>query len=267
MKIPALLALLFVLIFGCGKKKEAEVPKVASVGNDILTEEGFRATFTDEQWNSLTAEQKKKYATDWVNLTLLAQEADEQGLGSDPGVKQRVDYATKKVKANALIAQRLAAIQVSEDELFNYYRVHKAEFQSKLPEYHVQRIFVKNKATADGLLAELKNGMAFDVAVLSYSEEDVSQNFGSMGFITAAGPDSLFWRAARALKDKEPGLISTSKGWYVIRLAESREGTQDAGFEEYRDAIRDKILSERRQQVYDDLLRGIKSKHDDVYYY
>jgi len=267
MKIPAILALSALMLFSCGKKEVAEVAKVASVGDDILSEAGFRATFSEEQWNALTPSQKKKYAEDWVNLTLLALEADETGLGKDPGVAQKVDYATKKVKANALIAQRLASIQISEDELFNYYRVHQAEFQSKLMEYNVQRILVKSKATADELLAQLKDGMAFDVAVLSYSEEDVKDNFGSMGFITAAGPDSLFWRSARDLQEGQPGVMSTPKGWYVLRYTEAREGTQDAGFEEYRDAIRERILSERRQQVYESLLREIKSKHNDVYYY
>ncbi len=267
MKISALVIIIFILLSGCGKKEQTEAAKVASVGSDILTEEGFKATFTEEAWNSLTAAQKKKYAEDWVNLTLLAMEADAQGIAADPGVKQRVDYAVKKVKANAIIAQKLAAIQVSEDELFNYYRVHQAEFQSKLQEYSVQRVFVKNKSTADELLAQLKDGLEFDVAVLSFSEEDVKDSFGSMGWLTASGPDSLFWRAARDLQDKEPGLLATANGWYVIRRTEAREGTQDAGFEEYRDAIRQKILDERRQQVYDNLLREIKSKHDDVYYY
>lgn len=267
MRKTAVLFLLVLLAFGCGKKNKAEVVKVASVGDEILSEEGFRATFSEDQWNSLTPAQKKKYAEDWVNLTLLAMEAEEAGLDKDPGLKQRLDYATKKVKANALIAQRLASIQISEDELFNYYRVHQADFQGKLMEYNVQRVLVKNKSTADELLSQLKNGMAFDVAVLSYSEEDVKSSFGSMGFVTAAGPDSLFWRAVRDLKVNEPGLLSTSGGWYVLRYTESREGTQDARFEEYRDAIREKILSERRQQVYEGLLREVKSKHNDVYYY
>ncbi len=44
----------------------------------------------------------------WVNLTLLSQYADSKGLDKDKAVKQKISYATKKVKANALIAKRLS---------------------------------------------------------------------------------------------------------------------------------------------------------------
>jgi hypothetical protein len=66
-----------------------------------------------EEWDKLSPELRKKYIEVWVNLTVLAQYADKQGLNKKAEVKQRISYAAKKVKANALIAARLAEIQVS----------------------------------------------------------------------------------------------------------------------------------------------------------
>jgi hypothetical protein len=38
-------------------------------------------------------------------------------------------------------------------------------------------------------------------------------------------------------------------------------------FDDLRSQIRSRILAERQQTIYEDLLKEIKSKHTDVYYY
>lgn len=263
--IPALLLILLAL--GCSPKKGDGSTPLAQVNGDILTQEAFRSTFTDEQWNALSAEQKKQELEDWVNITVLAQEADLQKLSEEKAVRQRIDYAQKKIKANALIAKRMANMDVSEDALFAYYRVHQADFQSKLMEYNVQRIFLADQSNAEILLKRLKDGLAFDEAVASYSQETLRDNQGRMGFVTADGADSLFWRAAHGLQQNEPGILNTASGCYILRYTQQREGTQDANFEEYRSEIRTILLRDKQRQVYEDLIRELKAKTANIYYY
>ena len=97
-KFFPLLVLLLALFAACDRDKDAreKLTPLAEVNGDVLTLEGFRSTFTDEQWNNLTAEQKKQEIENWVKLTLLAQEAEAQELDEERAVKQRVDYAAKK---------------------------------------------------------------------------------------------------------------------------------------------------------------------------
>lgn len=270
MKRLLILLLVIPMLLGlsCGKKKGADKSApVAQVGEDILREKGFRSTFTDEQWNSLTAEQRKKYVEDWVNLTLLAKEADALGISNDADVRQKLDYATKKVKANALIARRLADIRVTEDELFNYYRVHQGEFKGKMLEYNVQRIYLTDQAAASSLLTRIRSGLDFNEAVRTSSRENLRDQLGNMGFVSASGADTLFWKQARALKDGEAAMFEADGGWYIIRHTGTRESDQDAGFEEFKTEIRERILSERQKQVYEELLRELKAKNNEIYYY
>lgn len=271
MRFFHLILLLCVILAGsCAKKdgKSEKLTPLAEVNGDVLTLEGFRSTFTDEEWNNLSPEQKKQEIDNWVNLTLLAQEAEAQKLHEEKAVQQRMDYATKKIKANALISKRLASIEIGEEELFNYYRIHQSEFQGKLMEYEIQRVLCRDASTAGMLLKKVKEeGYDFNLAVSEYSQEALKDKQGNMGFVTAAGEDSLFWRAAHELPTNTPGLTTIDRKTYIFRYVQQREGTQEANFAEYRNEIRAILLKERKHQVYDDLIRELKKKTPDIYYY
>ena len=259
-----LVALLVTL--SCKKEKEAVTP-AAQVGSQILSLQSFRANFNDEQWNAMDDSQRKKYLEDWVNLTLLANEADALGLSDDLAIKLKMENAVKKVKANALIANRLSNIHIAEDELFNYYRLYQAEFKGKLLEYNVQRIYMKDQNAARELVNRLKGGLDFDEAVLTYSSEELGISLGKMGFVSATGADSLFWMQARKIKEGEISYFAADDGFYIIRYTGTQESNQDAGFEDFKSQIRERILAERHQQIYQDLLRQLKNKNHDIYYY
>jgi len=269
-KILPLLLGLALLAGACTRESKAEeqLTPLAEVNGDLLTLEGFRSTFSDEQWSKLSAEQKKREIEDWVNLTLLAQEADTQKIDEERAVRQRIEYASKKIKANALISKRLASVAIGEEELFNYYRIHQSEFQGKLMEYDVQRILCQDAASARTILRRLtEEGYDFDLAVAEYSRESLKENHGRMGFVTAAGPDSLFWRAVQSQPANQPVVAEINGQSYILRQVQQREGAQEANFTEYRAEIRAILLKERKQQVYDDLIRELKMKTPKIYYY
>jgi len=88
-----------------------------------------------------------------------------------------------------------------------------------------------------------------------------------MGYVTANGPDSLFWRAAHELKKDEIGRLATADGVYLLRYINQREGSKEANFEDYKGEIRAILLAEKLNQVYEDLLRELKAKDNKIYYY
>ncbi|PKN77599.1 MAG: hypothetical protein CVU48_11105 [Candidatus Cloacimonetes bacterium HGW-Cloacimonetes-1] len=267
MKRLALLSIvLLIFIVGCHKATK-ESAKLAQVGSEYLRTKEFKSLFSTEEWENLSSESKKKYIEQWVNLTLMAQEADRQKIDEDEAIKQKIEYAAKKVKANALIATRLAAIKISEEELFNYYRIHQGDFQKPLMEYKVQRIFVADIAKAEKIKQDMSVGMSFDRAVQTYSQEDLKSGGGYMGFVSSTGPDSLFWYAVKDQKPTETTLMTTSNGCYLLRYVEERSTSKEVGFEEYKAEIRRRIQQEKRQQVYTDLLLELKQKNPDIYYY
>jgi len=266
MKKFALILIALILLFACTKKEEKGVA-LAQVDKEILYLDDFKSTFAVEEWEKLSPETRKKYIEDWVNLTLLAHYADKQGLDKDKAVKQKINYAAKKVKANALIAKGLSEIEVSEDQLFNYFRLHQAEFQKNAVEYNIQRISLMDKISAENVLQQLNQGMSFAEAVQRYSTEELKNRGGFMGMVSASGPDSLFWLKARELKENEFGLVYKEPMWYVFRVLESKITPQEANFEDYREEIKRKVLLEKQDQVYQELIKAIKSQTSEIYYY
>lgn len=254
------------LFWGCGKDKE-ESPILAQVGSEILTEAAFNSLFSQAELDSLSSEARRKYIEDWVNLTVLAQAAQEQKIDATVALKARLEYARKKVLANALIAQRLASVRVSEAELFNYFRIHQGEFETTLKEYSLQRILVNDKPTAELILSRLGSGMLFEEAVRSYSTEELKANNGLMGWVSKAGADSSFWTAASGLLPNVPALHNQGANWFVFRIVEERQGTEEANFEDYKTEIRRRIIAEKEEQIYLDLVRELKAQNDKIYYY
>lgn len=264
-RVLLLLLILFSLIPAC--KEEPKGEKLAEVNGEILYLESFKATFPKGEWEALEASAKRRYVEDWVNLTLLAQAADEAKLDEDPIIKAKMDFAQKKVKANALISERIARLRISEDQLFSYFRIHQAEFQKPLLSYRIQRISLPDKLTAENVLERINQGMAFNTALSRYSTESLRESGGDMGFVESVGPDSLFWQAAVNLEPEQSGILKKDDLWYVFRITDSKESDSQASFEQHRAEIRRRIIGEKQEEVYRKLLQEIKSRGNEIYYY
>jgi len=266
MRYITLLCLTILFLTGCSKRAEPG-SILAEVNGETLDTEAFIAGYGAQNWSALSSEQRKSFVEDWVNLTLLAQSAKERNLHKDSIVRQRMDFAQKKVLANALVAERLAEVNISEDQLFSYFRIHQADFQKPVISYNIQRIGLPDKLSAENLLQQINQGLDFSAAVRRYSNEDLRRENGMMGFVEAASADSVFWRAARQMEPMEVGVVSQRGDWYVFRYTESRLGDKEANFEDHRDEIRRRILSEKQEEIYRNLLLEIKSQNHNIYYY
>ncbi|MCB5261605.1 MAG: hypothetical protein LHW64_05720 [Candidatus Cloacimonetes bacterium] len=262
----SLFILLILLLSGC-KSGGAQAEKLAEVNGEVLYLESFKAILSEDGLAGLTPEQKRRFTEDWVNLTLLAQSADEQKLDQDPAVKERLAYAQKKVKANALISARLQQTKISEDQLFSYFRIHQVDFQRPMLAYSIQRIALPDKLSAENVFQQINQGLDFVQALRRYSTEDLRAQNGMMGFVEPISADSLFWKAAQGLESMELGIVSQKDLWYVFRYTESKESVHEPSFEDHRAEIKDRILKEKQSEIYQELLREIKSKNKQIYYY
>jgi len=158
-------------------------------------------------------------------------------------------------------------MNISEDQLFSYFRIHQAEFLKPVLLYNVERIMLKDKISAENVLQQLNAGMNFSQALRHHSLEALRNRGGSMGFISQTSADSLFWQAANALEPNQFGVLSVADTWYVIHYTETRDGESEANFEDHRDEIKRRIILERQDEVYQNLLREIKAKQQNIYYY
>ncbi len=257
MKFTPVLFLMLSLLFACSKKEETIV---ARVDDEKLTLKEFKASFTEENWNNSSIKEKQAHVREWMDLTLLAREADRVKITENLQIKGRIENSIKKVKSNALLTQVFASMEISEDELFNYYRLHKSKYQKKEKEYKLQRIFIREKVIVDSVLAEIKEGLKFTDAAKTHSEENLGRNGGYTGFLSREKMGNIIWNKIKTLAKWQHSMVKTDKGYYIIRYFETRTVSKDKTFIEVEDEIREIVKQEKREEFLFNLLQELKKE-------
>jgi len=242
-----------------GSKQDYTV--LARVNNDILTLEEMRASFDGNEWDRMSKEKQREHINQWVNLTIMANLAKlDEDISGDISLKFISENAEKKIYTNAIISKRLNAMKISEEELYNYYRLRQAEFIQSVREYKVQRIFFRTEEEMKRVkqLLDTKQ-IGFTPAAQQYSQENIGRNGGYMGsFVTKAGADSLLWKQLNTRERFYEITMKYGEGWIIARFYDYNEGTMNSSFFDVRDAIEQKMKAEKQSDIYDLLLREAK---------
>ena len=254
-----LILILAITLFSCVQTEEENI--VAQVNDIKLSMDEFKANFSDNEWDAITTEEKKEFIQDWVQITLLAQEADALEISQSTKIKERIKSAENNIKANALIATKLAEITVSEDELFNYYKIHKSEYRISHKEYKVQRIFTKEKAKLKGILDAIET-TSFKDAAIEFSEETAGSNGGYVGFISQKNTHKNIWNALTSLEQYYYKSVETDKGFYIVRFYDTRTVYSNKTFLEVKDEIRKTATKKKKEETYNNLIKELKGKSE-----
>jgi len=253
------LILLLLVVIACEK---TEVEIVASVNEENLTLDEFKAFFPEDKWQEISYETKREYINEWIKLTLLAQESDNSQLSEQPAVQVRINSAVKNVKANVVLAQRISEIEITEDDIFNYYKLHKSVYQDTRKEYKIQRIFIKEKSRLDEVLGYLRSGEPYTDVVKEYSEESLGASGGYTGFLGENDLDSSIWKKLLTLKKWNYSSASTTKGYYIFRYYDTQEVVYNKDFTEVESEIREIVFQQKKKEIYESVIEELKRKAD-----
>lgn len=253
---------LLVVMIGCNLKQEESY--IARVNEEKLTLEEFRANFSEQQWEKLSKDDKIVHLQDWIKLSLLAQEADKLELTITDQVQAKIRNAETNIKANATVSQAIGKIRISEDDLFDYYKVHKSKYQKNQKQFKIQRIYVKEKTKLDSALADLGSGMKFKDAARKYSEERLGATGGYLGFMAKKDVDEAIWNKLESLDKWRYSTVKLENGYYVVRYYDSREVTVEKSFAEVKDDISKIVLEIKQKETYDNLLEELKIKAENI---
>lgn len=259
MKRILISSILLILLFSCAKE---ELDIVARVNEEVLTRQEFQAFFTEEQWQEMDYETKREYINEWIKLTLLSQEADRSGLSNEAAAEEKIKSAIKNVKANLLLAQRIAQIEITEDDLFNYYKLHKSKYQETKKEYKIQRIFLNEPEQLDLVMDLLRQGKPFTETVKEYSEEQLGVSGGYTGFLGKEEVDPAIWDKLQNLKKWNYTSVKINNGYYIFRYYDTQEVNHIKEFTQVEEEIRKIVLEQKKQAIFDEVLEELKRNAD-----
>jgi len=159
---------------------------------------------------------------DLIGREVLIQEADKQGIGTRPDVKNAIDNARQSIIINAMLADYIKKNPVKDAEIKAEYDKYKAQMGDK--EYHARHILVGTEDEAKQIIAKLKGGAKFEDLAKQSKDPGSAQNGGDLDW---ASPASFVPEFSKAMTSLQKGAITETPvhsqfGWHVIKLEDVR---------------------------------------------
>ena len=244
--------ILILLILQCNKEESKKGIVVAEVNNDKLYEHEFRSLFTEKEWLRATPEEKNKVINDWIEITLLAQEAEKLGLDKIPEVKFNIKYAERTLLANEILAKKLKDVSVSRDEVLEYYNMHRNDFLTDRTLYKIQQFIVPTWAIADSAIKLFNEGEAF------YT---VAKNIGSNYLVRTISKNEVtspFWEFVSGMSKWHIRIIEDEAKLKIVQLLDVVEESAPVPLQEISDSLLIQLLEIKREEFLANALDSLE---------
>ncbi len=259
---------------------------LATVGNEKITLKDFQgviSSFSPEKQKYLTENPASKaiLLDRMVQVKALAMTAKAKGMDKDPRIKSLLDYYTDEILSQALLASELEKVDITEQDMKDYYAAHKDSF--KAPEMvRARRILVKvsakapdeertkAKKKAEEILARVKAGENFAKLAAEVSEDKATKDSGGdLGYVTRGKMPRASEDVVFSLRPGEVSrLVETQVGYEIFKVDEKDEGGVQP-FDYAKDKIRKKLAddfnTQRKKDIVENALRDAHvEKHPEL---
>lgn len=223
---------------------------------DDFVDEKILLQAARDQEISLTIEEQKKH------LAKLTRESWSNGK-KIPLDDIEYDILLEKLVIEKYISQQVDKIDVADEEIKEYYDLHKREFLR--PErVRVSQILLKTEGKAVEILERVKNASGENFREIAREESSgvEASKGGEMGLFEMGQLPFEMEKVVFSLKAGEISpVVESSYGYHIFRLDEKLEPElvpEDSAFSE----IKIKIFNERIQRFLKDHMESLKSQLD-----
>lgn len=196
---------------------------------------------------------RAKIKEDLINREVLLQEAQKQGFGNQPDVKEELEMARQTIVIRAMVASFVKKNPVSDAEIKSEYDKFKAQSGDK--EYHARHILVEKEDEAKVIIAKLKGGTKFEDLAKQSKDTGSAANGGDLNWAPPASYVKPFADAMVALKKGEVSHapVKSQFGFHVIKLEDVRTAKVPS-LDEVKPRISE-ALQQKKLQAFQDNLR------------
>ena len=194
---------------------------------------------------------------DLIGREVLIQEADKQGVGTRPDVKNAIDNARQSIIINAMLADYIKKNPVKDAEIKAEYDKYKAQVGDK--EYHARHILVGTEDEAKQIIAKLKGGAKFEDLAKQSKDPGSAANGGDLDW---ASPASFVPEFSKAMTSLQKGQITetpvkTQYGYHVIKLEDVR-ASKFPPLEEVKQQVAESLQQRKLAAFREELLKKAK---------
>lgn len=257
MRFKALL-ILTCLMIGCGSSPQDETSSevIVRIGSDVITKDELaqelnKLSFKQKAIYTSSPEKLREFLQGRINEKVLYKEAVKRGIQDRDDIRGEVDNYRTKLVSKTLGKEILDEIEVSEDDINEYYDKHKKDYER----IDISKIAVKIKmsdenakeaalAKADSISKRAKDGESFDKLAAEFSDDPVTKKEnGKVGYISRGRFSSEIDNVIFSLKEGEVTKPFEVDGGYLIIKANSEAGLPP--YNQVERNIRSKLTNER----------------------
>jgi peptidyl-prolyl cis-trans isomerase C len=194
---------------------------------------------------------------DLIGREVLIQEADKQGIGTRPDVKNAIDNARQSIIINAMLADYIKKNPVKDAEIKAEYDKYKAQMGDK--EYHARHILVGTEDEAKQIIAKLKGGAKFEDLAKQSKDQGSAANGGDLDW---ASPATFVPEFSKAMTSLQKGQITetpvkTQYGYHVIKLEDVR-AAKIPPLEEVKQQVAESLQQRKLAAFREELMKKAK---------
>ncbi|MDN4054939.1 peptidylprolyl isomerase [Massilia sp. YIM B02763] len=194
---------------------------------------------------------------DLIGREVLIQEADKQGVGARPEVKNAIDNARQSIIINAMLADYVKKNPVKDADIKAEYDKFKAQMGDK--EYHARHILVGTEDEAKQIITKLKGGAKFEDLAKQSKDPGSAANGGDLDW---ASPASFVPEFSKAMTSLQKGQITetpvkTQFGYHVIKLEDVR-AAKIPPLDEVKQQIAESLQQRKLAAFREDLMKKAK---------
>ncbi|MGO4476171.1 peptidylprolyl isomerase [Massilia sp. 2TAF26] len=194
---------------------------------------------------------------DLIGREVLIQEADKQGIGTRPEVKNQIENARQSIIINAMLADYIKKHPVTDAEIKAEYDKFKGQVGDK--EYHARHILVGTEDEAKAIIAKLKGGAKFEDLAKQSKDPGSAQNGGDLDW---ASPANFVPEFSKAMTSLGKGQITetpvkTQFGYHVIKLEDTR-AAKIPPLEEVKQQVGEQLQQRKLAAFREELMKKAK---------
>lgn len=180
------------------------------------------------------------------------------------------EYVTRQLTGELLFRQVTSRVTITDAELRRLYEENRDRFKEP-DRAKVWEIRVNSRAVADKVLDELRKGRAFADVAREYSLDPLAKRTGGFNGWMQPGTGMLpeLEEAIFTKKTAKPhtitGPIQSHVALHIVRVEEYVPGVQRT-YDEVKDQLRQQVLDNRRQRVFQDFTAELERRARIVRY-
>ncbi len=242
---------------------------LATIGSYTVTREEYNREF--EQFMSSvnpqvkahfeTADGRKQFLKQLVEITLIEREADKLGVADRPELKADIEDVAANMLSQYYIRGLLEKIDVPAADIEKFYNEHKDQFVDPT-KFHLHQISVADEAAAKKLKGDIDGGKSFADIAKASSTDASKDSGGDRGFITLGEVSPVIAQSLATMKENqlsEP-VKSDDGSWLLVKYSEKQEGKAKP-LADVTAQIKRELTDSKRREAYESRLGDMEKEY------